>query len=463
MVDKLKNHHLRDWLRKIWPGLPSGVSDLRGALGAAVEDVGRLTVATVLGYLLTVKLLPAPVDLTGALTAMLIVQASLRGSFRAGMVRVVAVLTGISVAMVVATFVGLHWWSLALVVFAALMMARVLRLESGSLEAAISAMLILGSAGAEVAAFTRFANTLIGTAVGILLPLLWPRRVRIPDLTRDLKEISARLSEVFGDTASHLKQDPMTKDEASRWLRATRHITPLISSATTTLDEAADVQRYNTRQIFNADVVPLVRNGLEAMERSLLSSRNLFRIVETAAPEQRTPDDGYGDYVRPALAGVLDGLSRVIKTFADLVESDAIGDAAEAEQRHEAAMVDARAATANLTELMRVDTGQTKLWLLRGTILSAIENILAELDLTAYRVFRDEWRASQLGRALPAGSIGPHIRSPWGQLAQQRLRARAARSRVAHPEGSHQVTWDDTTALMPAAEQPDPPPDDRPA
>lgn len=463
MVDKLKNHHLRDWLRKIWPGLPSGVSDLRGALGAAVEDVGRLTVATVLGYLLTVKLLPAPVDLTGALTAMLIVQASLRGSFRAGMVRVVAVLTGISVAMVVATFVGLHWWSLALVVFAALMMARVLRLESGSLEAAISAMLILGSAGAEVAAFTRFANTLIGTAVGILLPLLWPRRVRIPDLTRDLKEISARLSEVFGDTSSHLRQHPMTKDEASRWLRATRHITPLVSSATTTLDEAADVQRYNTRQIFNADVVPLVRNGLEAMERSLLSSRNLFRIVETAAPEQRTPDDGYGDYVRPALAGVLDGLSRVIKTFADLVESDAIGDAAEAEQRHEAAMVDARAATANLTELMRVDTGQTKLWLLRGTILSAIENILAELDLTAYRVFRDEWRASQLGRALPAGSIGPHIRSPWGQLAQQRLRARAARSRVAHPEGSHQVTWDDTTALMPAAEQPDPPPDDRPA
>lgn len=463
MVDKLKKHHLRDWLRKIWPGLPSGVSDLRGALGAAVEDVGRLTVATVLGYLLTVKLLPAPVDLTGALTAMLIVQASLRGSFRAGMVRVVAVLTGISVAMVVATFVGLHWWSLALVVFAALMMARVLRLESGSLEAAISAMLILGSAGAEVAAFTRFANTLIGTAVGILLPLLWPRRVRIPDLTRDLKEISARLSEVFGDTASHLKQHPMTKDEASRWLRATRHITPLVSSATTTLDEAADVQRYNTRQIFNADVVPLVRNGLEAMERSLLSSRNLFRIVETAAPEQRTPDDGYGDYVRPALASVLDGLSRVIKTFADLVESDAIGDAAEAEQRHEAAMVDARAATANLTELMRVDTGQTKLWLLRGTILSAIENILAELDLTAYRVFRDEWRASQLGRALPAGSIGPHIRSPWGQLAQQRLRARAARSRVAHPEGSHQVTWDDTTALMPAAEQPDPPPDDRPA
>ncbi len=463
MADKLKIHRLRDRLRRIWPGLPSGVSDLRGTLGAALEDVGRLTVATVLGYLLTIKLLPPPVDLTGALTAMLIVQASLRGSFRAGMVRVVAVFTGISIAMVVAAFVGLHWWSLALVVFVALMMARVLRLESGSLEAAISAMLILGSAGVEVAAFTRFANTVIGTAVGIVLPLLWPRRVQIPDLTRDLKEISRRLSEVYNDAAAHLSRHPMTKDEAGRWLRATRHITPLISTATSTLDEAVDVQRYNTRQIFNADVVPLVRSGLEAVERSLLSSRSLFRSVETAAPAQPTPDDGYGDYVRPALAVVLKGLSRAVGTFTDLVEADATGDAAEAEQRHEAAMADVRAATAHLTELMRVDTGQAKLWLLRGTILSAIESILAELDLDTYRAFRDDWRASQLGRALPAGSIGPRIRSPWGQFAQQRLRARAADSRIAHPEGSHQVTWDDTTALMPAAEERTAPPDEQPA
>ena len=61
-----------------------------------------------LGYLLTIKLLPPPVDLTGALTAMLIVQASLRGSFRAGMVRVVAVFTGISIAMVVGSIVGTY-------------------------------------------------------------------------------------------------------------------------------------------------------------------------------------------------------------------------------------------------------------------------------------------------------------------------------------------------------------------
>lgn len=463
MVTRPNTNNLRGKLRKIWPGLPSNIGQLRSELRNSVEDVARLTLATVLGYLLTVKVLPPPVDLTGALTALLVVQASLRGSFRAGMVRVVAVVTGISIAMSVAAFVGLHWWSLALVVFLALMMARVMRLDSGSAEVAISAMLILGSAGADVAALTRFANTIIGTTVGIVLPLLWPRRVEVPNLTHDLRDISGRLTEIFRSAAKYLSKQPMTRQAAGNWLVETRHITPLIASATTTLDEAADVQRYNTRQIFNADVVPLVRGGLESVERSLLASRHLFRIIETAAPEHPTPDDGYGDLVRPALVKVLDQLGRVIETFTDLIEADATGDASQQEQRHEAALTQARIAAAGLTELMRVDTDQTGLWLLRGTILSAIENILAELDLTGYRQMRDDWRASQLGRALPAGSIGPRIRSPWGQFAQQRLRARAAQSRLTHPEGSHQVTSDDTTALMPSVEPVRPPEDDQPA
>ena len=99
---------LRGKLRKIWPGLPSTRVAWQRSVEGAIRDVARLTLATVLGYLLTVKLLPPPVDLTGALTALLVTQASLRGSFRAGLVRVGAVVSGILVALAVATFVGLH-------------------------------------------------------------------------------------------------------------------------------------------------------------------------------------------------------------------------------------------------------------------------------------------------------------------------------------------------------------------
>lgn len=450
---RLTSQYVREKLRKIWPGIPSGPADLRRALGDAVMDVGRLTVATVLGYLLTVQVLPPPVDLTGALTALLVVQASLSGSFRAGMVRVAAVVTGITVALAVSTFVGLHWWSLALVVFIALLTAKVLRLEGAALEAAISGMLILGSSGADVAAATRFATTLIGTLVGVTLPLVWPRRVRTSDLTQGLRLIAGRQREVYDVAAQHLRSHPMTKDAADGWLTATRRATPLVSAAATTLGEAADVQKWNTRQLFQADVVPLLRHALEILERTLLASSQLFHVIKSEAPAHPTPDDGYGDEVRGAFAIVLAGMGRTIEDFVTLVGAEASGDSSAAEARLDVSLGDLRESYRNLVGLMKVDPNQTDLWLLRGSILSAIEGMMSEFDLTRYVENRDEWRASQLGRALPAGSIGPRIRSPWGLAAQRRLRTRAAASRAAHPEGSHQVASDDTTTLMPAQDQ----------
>lgn len=442
---------LRDKLRKIWPGLPSSRVELGRVVEDAVIDVTRLTLATVLGYLLTVKLLPPPVDLTGALTGLLIVQASLRGSFRAGMVRVVAVLTGILTALAVATFVGLHWWSLALVVFAALLLARVLRLEGASLESAISAMLILGSAGADVAAFTRFATTVIGVAVGIGLPLVWPRNVRTTDLTSGLGQIAGRLQQVYDDAARHLSSHPMTKPAASRWREATWQISPLTTSVASTLEEVEDVQKWNTQQLFRADVVPLLRNGLSSLARVMLATAHLFRVIESEAPIERTPDDGYGDLVRPAVVDVLRKLGHGVQCYAELVVAEASGDTASAEQALQDCLVEINVAQTNLLGLMKVDPNQTSLWLLRGSILSAIEQIITELDLDTYLRHRDDWRVSQLGRALPSGNnIGPRIRSPWGLAGQRRLRRRAAEARLRHPEGALEIDIDDTTVLMPA-------------
>ncbi|TNC18343.1 hypothetical protein FHE66_07885 [Georgenia sp. 311] len=69
--------------------------------------MARLTTASVLTYLLTVWLVDGPIDLTGALTALLVDQASASTSPRMGIVRVGAVLTGVLVAVVLSSWVGL--------------------------------------------------------------------------------------------------------------------------------------------------------------------------------------------------------------------------------------------------------------------------------------------------------------------------------------------------------------------
>ena len=448
---------LRRKLRKIWPGLPSTRAAWRRSVTGVAKDAGRLTLATVLGYLLTVKLLPPPVDLTGALTALLVTQASLRGSFRAGLVRVGAVVSGILVALVVSTFVGLHWWSLAVVVLVALLVARVLQLGAAGSESAISAMLILGSSGVEIAAQTRFLTTIIGTFVGIVLPLLLPRRVQTSDLTRDLKRIALRLRSVYRDAASYLSVNPLNARVTTQWLDSIRAITPLVSQADQVLDEAADVQHLNTRQIFQADIVPLLRGGLDTLERSLLATRQALTIMRPAAePEDPSSqsDDGYGDDVRLQFAVVLGAMGEAIEAYEALIEAEVGGGVHEAEAHITQTLAKVRSARHDLSTLMLSDPSQAQLWVRGGSLLAAIDQVIAEIDLTGYYDARDAWRSSQLGRSLPAGSIGPRIRSPWGLLAQHRLRQRAARAREEHPEGSYEVGSDETTVLMPSVNPP---------
>lgn len=447
---------MREWLARIWPGVPTNRAELAHELRNALVDVSRLTLVTVLAYLLTMAVTTGPVDLTGALTAMLVTQASLRGSFRTGLTRVAAVLLGIGVALLFSLFVGLSWWSLGLAVFAALMLARVFQLGGASLETAISAMLILGSSGFEVAATTRLTSTLIGTVVGIGFPLLLPRRISIHELSADVRKVAERLAHVFEQAGLHLAKNTMTSSAAADWLAAGRDVVPLITEATESLDRASELRQWNRRVLYEADVVPLLRDGLEALDRTQLATRQLFYVMSAEAPEHPNPDDGYGDQVRRVFSIVLREVGLSIGGFGDLLAAEAAGDATKMRLRYAATVSTLRETRARLTDLMLVDTGQTDLWLMRGSILSAIDQIMQHLDAAAHDRRHEAWRATQLGLQLPEGVIGPRIRTPWGIAAQRRLQRRAERLRQMHPEEVYD--WDnETTVTIPAVTDPDDP------
>ncbi len=136
-------------------------------LRRASAQIARLMVAAVVTCVVANAWAPGILYLTAPLTALLAVQASTVGTLRMGLVRVGAVLTGVQVSVVVASVVGLAWWSLAGVIAASMVLAKVLRLGEQTLEAPISAMLILAVSSPGLAAEVRIVNTLIGTVVGI--------------------------------------------------------------------------------------------------------------------------------------------------------------------------------------------------------------------------------------------------------------------------------------------------------
>lgn len=134
---------MRNLLWWVWPSFPTSWAQLPARIRPASAQIARLTVAAVVSYLIANLVSPGIVDLTAPLTALLVVQASTVGTLQMGLVRVGAVLTGVLVAVGVASSIGLTWWSLAIVIAASLALAKVLRLGEQSLEAPISAMLIL--------------------------------------------------------------------------------------------------------------------------------------------------------------------------------------------------------------------------------------------------------------------------------------------------------------------------------
>src|SRR3989442_1155047 len=104
----------------------------------------RITAAAVASYVVATLAFPGTQPLLAPLTAMLVVQVTPVSLLASGLDRVVAVVAGVSVAVVFAAIVPLDWWSLGVLVLISISIGQLLHLRSNLLEVAISAMLVLG-------------------------------------------------------------------------------------------------------------------------------------------------------------------------------------------------------------------------------------------------------------------------------------------------------------------------------
>ncbi|WP_148043423.1 hypothetical protein [Flexivirga caeni] len=178
-----------------------------------------------------------------------------------------------------------------------------------------------------------------------------------------------------------------------------------------------------------------LRTGLEALDGVLVAVRALFSVMSKEAPQESTPDDGYGDQVRAAFAVALHELAEAIRAFGSLVEAEFLQREGEV-AHHLAESVDrVREAQAVLAELMFVEArAETSLWLLRGSIPSALATVAAQLDVEERSRRRREWNQST--RILPRPQEVPLLREMLANPAVDRLRAR----RRAEPRSDHERT-----------------------
>lgn len=405
-------NEVRPWMALQW-GRVLRRFRLKQSPQALLITTARLTAAAVVSYLITIALIDGPVDLTCSLTALLVTQTSARSSVKMGMVRVGAVVTGVLVAIAFSSWVGLSWWSLGAVIALSLILAAVFRLGDQALETPISAMLILAVGGQDIAAEVRVLTTLIGAAVGMSFNLLLPPRLPIDSAVRQVREVAREEAESLRQAGWSMAQRPINQGEVSTWLDGAREASETARRAHEAVTSLEDVRRLNPRSLSAPRVEPILTSGLDALDRSLFAVRALYFTMHREAPEFKTSDDGYGEDVRAAFAVLLEHVADSVDAFGELVKADADGADAEVDRTLAASMEASGEARAILTDLLMVDArAETSLWLLRGSILVAVEQTVEPLRLQD----RARLRQQRQARGLKAfrGSGAPKDRTVRG-------------------------------------------------
>ena len=438
-------------MRELWPRRLSRQLNLfRGGWRVGLSWSLRITVAAVAGYGVGKLLFPGTQPLLAALTAMLVVQVTPVSLLASGLDRVVAVVTGVSLAVVFASVVPLEWWSLGLLIFVSMAIGQALRLRDNLIEVPISAMLVLGvgTLGTGSVAWQRIVETLVGAGVGVATNLLWPPKVATASAAQAIDGLADSISELVSHAATELSELVEEGGEIApssrQWLDEARRITHVeVPRAGSALAHAEEGRRLNVRAVRTPDLGPGLRQGLEALEHCAVAVRSMFRALMDATSGQGPGLDGVVTDLLLGLAQTLHEMAAGIDAFGQLVRNDASPAAklsTEDAFELQAALEGLQEARARLEDLLTVDS-TPEMRELNAVALSTVRRLLGEMDLE-----QRLRRQLQLGRS--ARPRAPYLGRPAGPAAPPTTPSRSPSiSPTASPPT--EVSPDDDTQTLP--------------
>ncbi|MFG3248625.1 aromatic acid exporter family protein [Streptomyces sp. NPDC048187] len=400
---------VRAALRRVkWLRDPVVVQALRSAAAASIA------------YVIAVRLSPdkSAAPLTAPLTALLVVQVTLYATLKMSFRRVNAVVAGVLVAIAFSQLVGLSWWSLALIIVAALGVGHLVRAEEFTAEVAISAMLVLGVTSHGSLAWARVVETLIGAIVGlvfnlILAPPVWVEQAgeSVVGLARQVRQLLLRMGEeAAGSTPFH---------EAAARLHEARRLDHDIGEVDEDLRQAEDSLRFNPRVREGLLHRVVLRTGLDTLEICTVVMRVLARSFTDLAKE-REPEPLFAPETGAAVQQLLSEIADAVVSFSVLVTSSVSESAESAEERLAAELRQAAATRDRLADLLLDEVRRdSRQWQLRGAVLAEVNRIIDEMDT--------EHRSRRLLEELDRHTREQRERMPRLTRLRDRVRARLRR------------------------------------
>ncbi len=424
---KLRGELGASWRRLRGEGsAPERVAHLWGRVRreATVVRSVRAAGAATLAYVVAQHVSDTPAPLTAPLTALITVQVTLYATLTSGVRRVNAVIAGVLVAIGFSALVGLTWWSLGLLILAALVVGHLVRVSEFVPEVAISAMLVLGVSRVTDTAWDRVLETVIGAAVGLLVnvvlaPPVWTGTAgdALEDLARRMRRLLLRIGEELSSS------DPVRETRAT--LQEARDLDKDIAEVDAALRQAEESLRFNPRVREGLLNRVVLRTGLDTLEICTVVLRVLARTFTDLARVRESEDTAalFEPKAARAVESLLAQVADAIVSFSVLVTHPVSESAEAAEDRLAAELHAARRERARVGTLLR-ESARTEdgHWYLYGALLTEVDRILAELAL--------EQRSQRLLDELDRNAREQRERHPLLTRARTRLVPRRPRSRL---------------------------------
>jgi len=269
-----------------------------------------------------------PDPVLAPLTAIVVVQVSVRASVRTALQRSAAVVLGVLIALAIGDALDLNGFTVALLVAVSLGVAQlVLRLPpSAARQVPISGLVVLSAVASSPGSsgWRRGLDTVIGAAVGVVVSLVLPAS-RLVDARQTLERLADSIAGVLEAMGSGLQQS-WSAEQTADWRRSARTVRErLVDQANEAVGIGKDAARWNFRDRRHVDVLGRYEEVMPRLERTAIGVSVISRGLDDHAHLSGTTHRAM-----PAMGALLAALGGAVRALVhDVLDEPDGGDLAD--------------------------------------------------------------------------------------------------------------------------------------